>query len=502
MLRFLSKLARTFQTANTTRTPRRAQRRARLGLEGLEDRMLLSAAGATATLKNGNLQVIAVPSQQITFQADQHNHNKLDVLDNGKLLRQFSIASIEVVNVTVAGLDTVTANYSNGNPFPRETQVILSGSGLQNTLTLEGSVKGDETYISQRSTVFGEAASIDLGGSATQTDNDGDYVFTSAIGTVKDLVTITEPFVVESFGSNVTLSASKGATQTLSSLSDGGAGDTLIYANKAVVKLEMLSDNATATLNATAAAAGEQTYVVDLIGGSETVQINATPKTVDTKVVVTAPTTDAGIQSVFLAANSGAVSINGNSETVVSLGQLVPNTGPVGPETTAGIKANVSVSNVATLLVVDDGDSRTEHVKVTDKAVSGSGLFGNNTVKLSYSGTGDLTIDTGENTATYTVVGSKPGATFNSSILINGSFGEVLNVAVTVDAESDLNLQLNNNNPNSAVGSLSITALGGTFNSFPPVNGAGTETVTFRNGLTSVVNYENFASVTASDLNS
>src|SRR6202035_656782 len=100
MLRFLSKWVRKFQTANTARTPRRAPRRSMLQLEGLEDRMLLSAATAslaalplpigpgpfpvgllqppaTATQNpsTGALQVtVNQQNQQITFEVDPHQH--------------------------------------------------------------------------------------------------------------------------------------------------------------------------------------------------------------------------------------------------------------------------------------------------------------------------------------------------------------------------------------------------------------------------------------------
>jgi hypothetical protein len=64
MLRFLSKLARQFQTANTRRTPRRASRRALLQLEGLEDRLVLSTASLTGSTPKWNDDG---PSEDITF---------------------------------------------------------------------------------------------------------------------------------------------------------------------------------------------------------------------------------------------------------------------------------------------------------------------------------------------------------------------------------------------------------------------------------------------------
>jgi hypothetical protein len=70
MLRFLSKLVRKFQAANTARTPRRAPRRSMLRLEGLEDRMLLSAATATLTGSTPNV-IVNQPFEQIAFSGDK-----------------------------------------------------------------------------------------------------------------------------------------------------------------------------------------------------------------------------------------------------------------------------------------------------------------------------------------------------------------------------------------------------------------------------------------------
>jgi hypothetical protein len=115
MLRFLSKLARQFQTATITRTPRRAPRRALLQLEGLEDRLVLSAA--TASLTGSTPDVIAHrPSEQITFTGDKHP-GELDVLLGNRKLGHFPIAKVQNVNVSLKSLDAVTVDDSRGFPF-------------------------------------------------------------------------------------------------------------------------------------------------------------------------------------------------------------------------------------------------------------------------------------------------------------------------------------------------------------------------------------------------
>ena len=70
-------------------------------------------------------------------------------------------------------------------------------SGSLNSLSVQGgaTLTGGETYISMRETVFGEAASLSVGSNAS----DGNYFFTSTIGTVTDQLKTTAPLVVETF---------------------------------------------------------------------------------------------------------------------------------------------------------------------------------------------------------------------------------------------------------------------------------------------------------------
>jgi hypothetical protein len=93
-----------------------------LGLEGLEDRMVMS----TATLAGSTLLVNASPGhfeqagprlplevahiRDISIFQDAVNPAKVDVVDSGKVLGSFPIGSIKTIDIHVAGLDSVTVD--------------------------------------------------------------------------------------------------------------------------------------------------------------------------------------------------------------------------------------------------------------------------------------------------------------------------------------------------------------------------------------------------------
>jgi hypothetical protein len=485
----LRKLSRSLST--TSRRPARPPaRRAAPAVEGLEDRMVLS----TATLKGSVLQVTADPGtlklgnpghptvqivRQITFQADQAHPSKLDVLDNGKLLGQFPIASVKNVQVSVAGLDAVNVDDSNGLPFAAGTDVSLFGSSpplMPNSLNLRGSrtVSGnDEKYIAGNGQ---QAGQLTVGGST--------YEFTSAIGSVSDKFKTTSPLVVFAFGGVILQSGQDGVTQTLTGLSSGGAGDTLTFSNKNLVNLELFAPYADAILSATAAAAGEKSFVVGTFASNHVVYVQATPSTVDTSVV------DAGqFDLVYVTGNAGRLFVNGNAGTVVALGAANES------GSTAGIKRDVFVNGVGRLRLTNAGNTtKQEHVTVTESTISGTGLFGNNAVTVHYAATGKVQIGTGQLANTYTVVGSKTGARFNSRIEIADDSTKGLSASVFLDSGSGLQLSLVNSSIHPAPASLFISALHGTFSRSTPLP-TGTEFVRFAGGLTSEVDYDGFTSV-------
>jgi hypothetical protein len=254
---------------------------------------------------------------------------------------------------------------------------------------------------------------------------------------------------VKEFGQAVSLTGSNGVTQTLSGLSAGGAGDILTFSNKELVDLELAQSNATANLDATAAATGEQFFVVSMLTGNGNLTINATPSNAETDVVAHGGFID-------LAGNSGAVSIEGDSATGVTLGKAVPS-GAV----TSGINANVSVSNVGTLAVDDHGNQTTqENVTITESTISGTGMFGNNSVTVTYNNIGAVNILTGQEIDTYNVVGSNPSVT-PTHINIFDFSTVILKAEASLGPDSGLDLTLDNGAiSNHAPASLVVNAIG------------------------------------------
>jgi hypothetical protein len=502
MRQFLNNLVRNIRSTNAARSLRRPPHRAALQVEGLEDRMVLSAATqvgstvqviadpGTISIIHGNGTIGIIPHiRQITFEIDKVGNQRFNVLDNGTSLGQFPFASVKEVDVQLAGLDAVNINDSAGLPFAAGTTIALSGSGLSNSLTLKGSrtITGGETYSPGYQEFTGGPnvpAQLTLGGST--------YEFSNTIGSVTDLVHITGSLVVNDGNlGNPSLSGQNGVTQTLDGLaSGGGAGSSLTFSNKQTVMLKMFS-GPTVALDATAAAAGELHFEVDIVDplfniapnltpGANEVDIQATPSTVVTTV-------DAGGtgQVVNLLANSGPVGISGNSSTTVNLGETATD----GLPTTASINADVTVLGVGKLQVSDNGNNTTqENVSVTESTISGPGLFGNSGVVLEYINTASVVINTGQLADTYTVAASV-GGSFHSFITIDDGSTEGLNVQVTVGSISDLELTvLGNSKVLNAF--VSITAEdGGTFSSPKPPFLEGTEFVAFAGVQSSQVAY-------------
>ncbi len=493
MLRsILRKLSRTL-TSTTRRPARPMNRRARLAVEGLEDRLVLSTV-ASAGLAGSTLDVIVdQQGHHITFTGDKHPGHVDVFLDKSTSLGQFPSASIKNVDVFLAGGDAVTVDDSIHYPFASGTTISLQGilgrravAGPVSSLTLTGTstISGGETFTAGNGT---QAPSLTLDKTL--------FEWSNAIAPVTDLVKTTAPLVVNAFVTSASLSGTNGVTQTLRGLSSDGAGDTLTFANKIGVELDMLSDKASATLNATAAAAGEHFFEVELSGNAEVLNVNATPRTGSISVVVPGQGS-----SVFLAGNSTLVDIAGNSTTNAILGT---NHGSAG--VTSGIKANVAVHNVGTLEIADAGNRTTqEKVTVTESTVSGTGLFGNSAAKVQYDVIGKLDILSGQESENYSVAASTSTAAFGNQIEIDGASHGGLLVNVGVDASSKLDLLVNNASTADNSATLIVTALGATFNpSQPPVSNnfaptlKGSEVATFANGAHSIVVYNDFADVIA-----
>jgi hypothetical protein len=442
MRRFLNKLFRDFRTTSTPRGGRRAPLRAALQVEGLEDRLVMSGTSVQQIGKTLFLDAApGGPGSQYTIRQitlESNGAGQMQVLDNGNLVNKnqpINIGSINAVNITVAGLDEVNINDSNGMPFATGTTVTLLGSGAGNSMALFGSqaVSGSETYVAGGASFT--PGMVWLDGLTFQLSN--------AIASVNDEIAITGTLDVQTSGTNVVLAGSNGFAQTLSGMGFGG-GDTLTYANKFDVKLDEYAASANILLNATAPAALEGFFTVQLHSAGDTTTIAATPSSVFTRVRADiAPV--ANQATVKLQANAGGVAINGTSSTQVNVGQPQGN----GLSSTKGIQSNVLVLGAGSLFLSDSGNvSTTENVTVTESSISGTGLFGNNGVTLVYGNVGTLDLVTGQDGANYTVKGSHPGAQFTSKINITFFSTLLSNVPIRadvyVDSGSRLNLQLYN----------------------------------------------------------
>jgi hypothetical protein len=512
MLRFLSKLVREFQTANATRTSRRAQRRSMLHLEGLEDRMLLSTTAGVLQIGKTLAVTVLVPNDTITFIGDKHP-GQLDVVEDrpiGKplFLGHFPIASINNVDVSLVSNDTVTVDDSRGYPFAKGTTISLHGTGSGNSLTLEGSrtLNASEIYLPGTDAGTGQVRLLNATTGKSISTFNVDATVTSMIDSIKT----TGRFDVQVSSVNVSLSGSDGVTQTLSGLAiNGSAINNLTFSNKGVVQLEEYAANATVTLDATAAETGEQSFTLLLNGAGDVAFIEAAPVT--TNVMANGANV-----IVNLEANAAPVSIQGNSTTHVNLGGPASN-----GITTAGIQANVNVQGAGLLLLIDDGNNTAqENVKVTPTTISGTGLFGstntvlhalakastivgigpivNNAPEVQYSGIGQLQILAGQGFEKYSVSGTN----FTNPIEIDGSSKGGLQVSVSVNASSNLDLVLHNNSRALNSADLIFVALGATVNR-PPFSetGApilsGAEVAAFPNGGRSIVDYSDFSEVLA-----
>jgi hypothetical protein len=457
--------------------PRSKKRATRLCLEALGDRLVPS----TATLSGSVLTISATPNDPIVMRGDPGPPNTLDVSDTAGSLGKFATAPIGTVNVIVTGGDAIKFDDSNGFPFAPGTVVAISGTGANNSLALVGSRPVDtDRYFAGAA---GAVGSLSAGGVI--------FTFTSAIGSVTDDLTATQ-FSVEAPGQTVTL-LGNGGSETLKGLAgSGGGGNNLTFHGKTDVILELRSANATADLDAAAGALKLSEFDVLMDGSLDQVNINATPAAVTTHVVTTAGPKLETFVTLF--ANAGPVSINGNGTTTVAL----ESTGLENDSVTSGIKNNVFVEGVDFLDLSDGGNATTqENITVTESTISGTGLFGNNSVVLTYQAVNSLTILAGRLVENYTVTESRPGATFGTQIAIdNNNTGTAgLNIRVNVDAGSGLFLATDTNSP--AESSLVVSAPP-TASFSPPVGSIpmGTENITFPGGLTSTVIYSGYDSVT------
>jgi hypothetical protein len=545
MRRFLNKLFRDCRTTSTARGSRRAPRRATLQVEGLEDRLVMSTVSPvspfppTTASQNGstlNIGAGQLGSGVTVIYSDGAGH--IDVSTIGAqpqfAFASFTISSIKTVNITGLGgaIGTTTGVYtsavyiddSKGLPFAPGTTISLSGSNTSpsNVLYLGGSTTlgTNETYVP------GSISTLHLGGPgglsvirntpATLSLNNLNikFVLSSSFGGgITDNLPITGNLDVQTSGTQVQLYGD-GGYQPLSGLGNG-AGSVLVYSGKPSVTLDTFAPNAsiflgdgavgasnftvnmhgageTIFLDAPDPAVGYSYFTVNMQGAGETTTLDQTPKNVTTVVNVDQPATNA---KVALWGNFGPVIIDGDSSTGVNIGYPLASTGTI----TSGIEANVTVEGASYLAVDNSGNTSTfEQVTVTEHTISGSGLFGNSNVTLTYGGIPTLDIYTGQLADGYRVAPSSPAARFTSNITIDSSSYWAFYVNVDVDRASHLNLTLFNRQPQKdAGGGLDVTerGVGGSLDFSHTVPNGGTVDAIFSGRTTSRIFYNGFDSV-------
>jgi hypothetical protein len=213
-----------------------------------------------------------------------------------------------------------------------------------------------------------------------------------------------------------------------------------------------------------------------LQGANEVVTILATPRTVTTTV-----TAGAKNDAVNLLANSGPVSITGDTFTTA----VVVGSDERSKAIASGINANVSVADAFSLTIADEGNTTTpENATVTEKTVQGN-LFGSPLVQVNYSNVAFLGIHSGALATgpgeSWTIEGSSPSATIGSQIDMNNIAPAGLNVQANLTASSGLVLIVQNGFGGTVgAANLHVDAPGATFHlSQSSPGGSGQDTATF-----------------------
>jgi hypothetical protein len=476
MRRFFDNLYNRVRQSNKSRATRRGPRRVSLGLEGLESRLVPT----TATLTSGVLNISNVaPGHAIELTCSPNNNNEIEVYDisnSAAVVFQANKQTINTIDIRLGSNGGLSIDDSNGMPFAANTLVSISGTGTGNALGIGGSrtVTGNETYVPGS------------GSSAAKLTVDGSTIdFTSTIGAFTDYLPITGTYDVQASGTNVTLGTNNG---TLTGLSAGAGGGLLNFANKPTVELDENAANATIHLNGVDGNS-QSLFEVNMHGAGDSTVIAATAIGEVTEVQTNiAPV--ANPASVILEANSSPVEVNGNSSTTLTIGRKLSN----GLYSTSGIQANVTVEGLANLTVLDNGnDSTAQNVTVTEKSISGTGLFGKNGVVLSYGGVANLSIDSGQLADQYTVEGSNQFAVFDTKISITDFSSASFRADVYVNLFNYYNLSFFNASPLSAA-ELFIHPEGAGVVS-DPGSPQGVADVTFAGSFLSQIFYDGFTPV-------
>jgi hypothetical protein len=450
---------------NRARAGKQKSLRARLQAESLEDRVVLSGA-----FQNGKTLFINLSGGAYVniSELNPTGNRQIVVGINGQNVQDFSINTINAVDISVAGQNGIFINDSNGMPFATGSTITIQGSGSNNVMDLFGSRAFDtgEVYV--------------VGGTASTNGallEDGlNFEFSSALSAVTDVIHNTGgPLQVSTSGQNVVLNSGPINEQTLTGLGAGG-GSTFTFAEKSSVQLNEFGADATVTLNAPESEALESSLFVGTHALGDDVVIAATS-------VPTSVQTVGGNSEVVLRTNTSPVSVVGDPTSTMIIGALQSN----GGDSTQGVDANVQVQNMRLLLLSNSANvSAAENVTVTQSTVSGTGLFGKSTVDVSYGDVGTVAIFSGQGKDSYTVEASSSTAPFSSQIDLFDDSTVSYSAHVDLDAKSHLSLDLINET--TKAGGLFIDAPHGKFS--PLSNGV--INVTFTGGLASQIDESGF----------
>lgn len=485
MSRFFGKLLNRVRSGNMARATGSGPRRVSLGLESLENRLVPS----TASFSNGLLSITGVaPGHSIGLSCSASNNNEVQVYDESSfgetLVFQGNKQSIYNVNIKLSSNDAVGISDNNGMPFAYYTNVSLTGTGPGNSLSLGGSrtVSGSETYVPAYTPTSTALLSVD----------NSFISFDKTITSVVDFLPITGTDDVQADGTNVTLLNAN--NNEITGLGPGAGGALLNFWQKPTLELDDFAANATIHLDDPGHGPlpgvpdppePSPLFVVNMHGAGDSTIIAATPANEVTEVqTVVAPA--ASPASVLLEANAGPVEVNGNSMTTLRIG--LPSNGLF---STQSIQGNVTVQGVGGVSLLDNGNNTTpQNVTVTEKSVSGTGLFGNSNVVLSYGGVTNLSIDSGQLADQYTVEGSGPDAQFSTKISLTDSSNTSFRADVYPGIFADLDLSLFNS-PALAVAQLYIHTISSETVTTPtPMQGV--VDVTFAGVFTSQISYNGF----------
>ena len=178
---------------------------------------------------------------------------------------------------------------------------------------------------------------------------------------------------------------------------------------------------------------------------------------------------------------TGSLNIQGGSTTDVNLAGV-------------GIQGFVSINDVADLIVTNTGTAA-QNVTVTQDAIFGTGLFGNNNAEVSYQNVTLLAINAGSGADNYTVNALNGPFTSKLEIEDTSSTNSFVD-DVFVNSLSALNMDLVNL-ANPAVSELTVHHHGGTasISKVSPTSTNGVVTVSFPGEPPSEVTYDGFASL-------